>query len=46
MGADETPLYAKIHDGEPLAQVVARDFDLSESEAAAAIETARQEVWL
>ena len=46
IGADETPLYTKIHDGEPLAQVVARDFDLSESEAAAAIETARQEVWL
>lgn len=46
IGADETPLYTKIHDGEPLARVIARDFDLSEPEAVAAIETARQEVWL
>lgn len=45
-GSDETPLFTQTYEGEPLAVVVARQFDLSPDGAAAAIEAARQEVAL
>lgn len=46
IGADETPLFTLIEAGQPLSTVVAARFQLSEAEAEAAIEAARQEVWL
>ncbi|MFA5916087.1 MAG: hypothetical protein WCV99_21405 [Sterolibacterium sp.] len=46
IGADETPLFTLIDEGMPLSTVVAARFRLSETEAEAAIEAARQEVWL
>jgi len=46
IGADETPLFTLIEEGQPLSKVVAERFQLSEAEAQSAIETARQEVWL
>jgi len=46
IGADETPLFTLIEDGQPLSSVVAARFQLSETEAQFAIEAARQEVRL
>ena len=46
IGADETPLFTLIEEGKPLSTVVAARFQLSEMQAEAAIEAARQEVWL
>lgn len=46
IGADETPLFTLIENGQPLSKVVAARFQLSETEAEFAIEAARQEVWL
>ena len=46
IGADETPLFTLIEEGQPLSTVVAARFQLSEMQAEAAIEAARQEVWL
>ncbi|MGC1481317.1 MAG: hypothetical protein WA771_12475 [Chthoniobacterales bacterium] len=46
IGADETPLFTRTLDGEPLSAVVARKFTLSATEAEAAIHAAREEVWL
>ena len=46
-GAPEaTPLLTGIYDGESLARVIARQFQLSQCEAEAAIEVARREVAL
>ena len=44
--ADETPLFKRTHEGEPLSDVIARRFQLTQHEAEAAIEAARQEVAL
>jgi len=46
VGADATPLFTLIEEDQRLCTVVAARFQLSETEAEAAIETARQEVWL
>ena len=46
IGADETPLFTRTHEGEPLSDVIARRFQLTEDEAEAAIEAARREVAL
>jgi len=46
IGADETPLFTLIEEGQHLFTVVAAKFQLSEAEAEAAIQAARQEVWL
>ena len=46
IGVDETPLFTLTFDGEPLSAVIARRFSLSATDADAAIDTARQEVWL
>ena len=46
IGADETPLFTLIEEGQPLSKVVEARFQLSEAEAQSAIEAARQEVWL
>lgn len=46
IGADETPLFTRTLDGRPLARVVAEKFQLSPHYAEAAIDMARQEVWL
>ena len=46
IGADETPLFTRTHEGEPLLNVIVRRFQLSQDQAEAAIETARQEVAL
>ncbi len=46
VGADETPLFTLELDGEPLAAVIARKFDLPISYAEAAIDLARIEVAL
>ena len=46
IGADETPLFTLIEEGQPLSTVVAARFQLSETEAEAAVEAARQEVWI
>ena len=46
IGADETPLFIRTHEGEPLYDVIARRFQLTQDEAKAAIEAARQEVAL
>ena len=46
-GAPEaTPLFNGIYDGESLARVIARQFQLSQCDAEAAIEVARREVAL
>ena len=46
-GAPEaTPLFSGIDDDESLARVIARQFQLSQHEAEAAIEVARREVAL
>jgi hypothetical protein len=42
----DTPLFIGIHNGEPLAAVVAREFSLMPYEAESAIEIARKEVAL
>jgi hypothetical protein len=46
IGADETPLFTRTHEGEPLSDVIARRFQITQDEARAAIETARREVAL
>lgn len=46
VGADETPLYTRRYRSEPLTTVIAREFGLTPEQADAAIEAARQEVWL
>ena len=46
IGADETPLFTRTHEGESLSDVIARRFQLTQDEAEAAIEAARQEVAL
>ncbi|MBE2205711.1 MAG: hypothetical protein IAE94_15370 [Chthoniobacterales bacterium] len=46
IGADETPLFTLLDDGRPLHEVIASRFQCTESEAKAAVEYARQEVWL
>ena len=46
IGADVTPLFTLIEEGQPLSTVVAARFQLSETEAEAAVEAARQEVWI
>ena len=43
---EATPLFSGIDDGESLARVIARQFQLSQCEAEAAIEVARREVAL
>jgi hypothetical protein len=42
----DTPLFAEIHKGEPLAAIIAREFRLVPCEAEAAIDIARKEVAL
>jgi hypothetical protein len=42
----DTPLFTGIQGGEPLAVIIAREFDLPPHEAEAAIEIARMEVAL
>jgi hypothetical protein len=42
----DTPLFAGIQGDEPLAVIIAREFDLPRHEAEAAIEIARKEVAL
>ena len=42
----ETPLFIRTHEGEPLSDVIARRFQLTQDEAEAAIEAARREVAL
>jgi len=44
IGADATPLFTLIDEGQRLSTVVAVRFQLSETEAEVAIEAARQEV--
>ena len=44
IGADQTPLFTRTHESEPLSDVIARRFQLTQDEAEAAIEAARQEV--
>jgi hypothetical protein len=46
IGADETPLFTRTLDGEPLASVIGRQFGLPRHYAEAAIDIARQEVAL
>ena len=46
IGADETPLFNRTHEGEPLSDIIARRFQLTQHAAEAAIEAARQEVAL
>jgi hypothetical protein len=43
---EATPLFTGIHDGESLSHLIARQFQLSQREAEAAIEIARREVAL
>ena len=43
---EATPLFTGIHDGESLSRLIARQFQLSQREAEAAIEIARREVAL
>jgi len=43
---EETPLFTRTYEGEPLSTVIARAFQLSPQEAEAAIEAAWQEVAL
>ena len=40
IGADETPLFTRTHEGEPLSDVIARDSSFTQDEAEAAIEAA------
>ena len=42
----DTPLFAGIHNGEPLPTIIAREFGLAPHEAAPAIDIARKEVAL
>jgi hypothetical protein len=44
--AADTPLFIGIHNGEPLAAVIAREFGLAPHVADSAIEIARKEVAL
>jgi len=46
IGADETPLFTRTLDGKPLSDVIAEEFELPLSHAEAALDMARQEVWL
>jgi hypothetical protein len=46
IGADETPLFTRTHEREPLSDVIARRFQLTEDQAEAAMESARREVAL
>jgi len=46
IGADETPLFTRTLDGQPLSGIVAEKFELPLHHAEAAIDTARQEVAL
>lgn len=46
IGADETPLFTRMLDGQPLSQVIAGAFGLPLREAQAAMDAARQEVAL
>ena len=46
VGADETPLFTRCVDGQPLSSAIAAEFHLTVSEADAAINLARQEVAL
>lgn len=46
IGADETPLFTRTLDGEPLSGVIAEEFALPLHYAEAAIDMARQEVAL
>lgn len=46
IGADATPLFTLILDGRPLAGVIAETLQIRADQAGAAIESARQEVWL
>jgi hypothetical protein len=46
IGADETPLFTRIHEDEPLSDVIARRFQLTQDESESAIEAARREVAL
>ena len=46
IGADETPLFTRTLDGEPLSGVIAEEFALPLYYAEAAIDMARQEVAL
>lgn len=46
IGADETPLFTRSFDGNPLSGIVAEQFELSAQNAEAVIDMARQEVAL
>ncbi len=46
IGADATPLFTQTLEGRPLVEVIAETFQILPGEAGAAIESARQEVWL
>jgi hypothetical protein len=46
IGADETPLFTRTHEGEPLSDVISQRFQLTQDQAEAAIEAARQEAAL
>ena len=46
IGADETPLFTRTLDGQPLSGVIAEEFALPLHYAEAAIDMARQEVAL
>jgi hypothetical protein len=46
IGADETPPFTGTHEGASLSDVIARRFQLTQDQAEAAIEAARQEVTL
>ncbi len=46
IGADETPLFTRTLDGQPLSDVIAEEFALPLHYAEAAIDMARQEVAL
>jgi hypothetical protein len=46
IGADETPMFTRLHEGEALSDVIARQFQLTQDEAEATVEAARREVAL
>jgi hypothetical protein len=46
IGADETPLFTRTHEGEPFSDVIAQRFQLTQDQAEAAIEAERHEVAL
>ena len=46
VASTDTPLFAGIHKGEPLAAIIAREFCVMPREAKAAIDIARKEVAL